>query len=51
MLPSRLPQRVRALAALGSAALAPAPDRPVVDPDDLTRLAAAVDGKERVRID
>jgi predicted DNA-binding transcriptional regulator YafY len=55
VLPSRLRQRVGALATLDGAATASlaAPDQPrqVVDPDDLTRLAAAVEGHQRVGFD
>ena len=48
VLPARLRNRVGALASVGSASLAA---REAVDPDDLTMLAAAVDGGERVRFD
>jgi predicted DNA-binding transcriptional regulator YafY len=48
VLPARLRQRVGALASLDSASLAA---REAVDADDLTMLAAAVDGGERVRFD
>jgi predicted DNA-binding transcriptional regulator YafY len=52
VLPARLRQRVGALASVDSASLAArAEDRPAVNPDDLTALAAAVEAGERVRFD
>jgi predicted DNA-binding transcriptional regulator YafY len=52
VLPARLRHRVGALAALDSASLATrVDDRLDVNPDDLTMLAAAVDGGERVRFE
>jgi predicted DNA-binding transcriptional regulator YafY len=52
VLPTRLRQRVGALAALGSASLAgPSGAGAVVDPDHLTRLAAATEARERVGFD
>src|SRR5919108_2244738 len=48
VLPARLRHRVGALAALDSASLAArVDDRPDVNPDDLTMLAAALDGGQR----
>lgn len=52
VLPSRLRHRVSALARLDRASTAVlAEDEPVVDLDDLTRLAGAVESNERVRFD
>jgi predicted DNA-binding transcriptional regulator YafY len=52
VLPGRLRHRVDALAALdGGATARLASDAPAVDPDTLTALAAAVEGRERVRFD
>lgn len=52
VLPARLRHGVDALAALdGGAAARLATDGPAVDPDTLTALAAAVEGRQRVRFD